>query len=172
MRFALLSALVLAMTSCAGAPSSYSVVIDGFTPEQTMVVVEACRTWERAVADPSRLRLFINVDMPCDLGHDDAICVLPTTMAEIAEGNGVERFGVTYHRRQDVQPQATVDPLGSLIYVATDTGDVKQTSEHELGHALGLVHTGPGTLMAPYVQEAARDVTPADVEQFLKVHGD
>lgn len=171
MRFPLLPALVLTIVSCGGTPSSYSVMIDGFTPEQASTVVEACRIWEHAVADPSRLRLFVNIGEPCDLSHDDAICVFPTTMAKIAEANGAERFGVTYHRLHDVQPQGTIDPMGSVIYVATDTGDVKQTSEHELGHALGLVHTGPGTVMAPYVQEAARNVTPADVGQFMKVHG-
>ncbi len=37
---------------------------------------------------------------------------------------------------------------------------------HELGHAMGLLHTGPGTLMYPYYEGAAHVVTPADVEQW------
>jgi predicted Zn-dependent protease len=71
-----------------------------------------------------------------------------------------------------VEPVAAIDPMGSMIWIATDTNDFKQTAEHELGHAFGLVHTGAGTVMAPYVEIAAPDVTAADVRQFLKVHGD
>jgi hypothetical protein len=160
------------MISCSGLPTSYAVTIEGFTDEQAKVVVEACRIWESSVADPARLRLFVNVNVPCDMGHDDAICIDASSTAELKDDPKFERYGVTYHRRRDVQPQASIDPMGSMIFLATDTNDLRQTAEHELGHALGLVHTGPGTVMAPEVQEAAPDVTDADVAQFLKVHGD
>jgi hypothetical protein len=42
---------------------------------------------------------------------------------------------------------------------------------HELGHAMGLLHTGPGTLMYPYASGGAMTVTPADVAQWYAVRG-
>ncbi len=42
---------------------------------------------------------------------------------------------------------------------------------HEMGHALGLSHDVPGTLMFPYFNGGALTVTPADVAQWHKVHG-
>jgi hypothetical protein len=42
---------------------------------------------------------------------------------------------------------------------------------HEMGHALGLVHTGPGTVMCASFQCAAKTVTAADVAQYELVRG-
>jgi hypothetical protein len=40
---------------------------------------------------------------------------------------------------------------------------------HELGHGMGLIHTGPGTVMCRYVQCDADGVTPADYQQWLDI---
>lgn len=40
---------------------------------------------------------------------------------------------------------------------------------HEMGHAMGLLHHGPGTLMYPYSDQGSLTVTPDDVEQWKAV---
>ena len=46
-----------------------------------------------------------------------------------------------------------------------------QTVAHEIGHAVGLKHMGPGQLMAADVPDQAHTVTAADVAQFWAVRG-
>jgi hypothetical protein len=45
----------------------------------------------------------------------------------------------------------------------------EQTTAHEMGHAMGLVHSPSGELMAADVSDQAHAVTPADVAQFWAV---
>jgi hypothetical protein len=40
---------------------------------------------------------------------------------------------------------------------------------HEMGHAMGLLHTGPGTLMYPYSDLGSLTVTPTDIAQWRAV---
>ena len=51
--------------------------------------------------------------------------------------------------------------LDQLVAVAT----------HEIGHALGLPHLGPGTLMSPYYNPAVTKPTAADAAEAVKRYG-
>jgi hypothetical protein len=42
---------------------------------------------------------------------------------------------------------------------------------HEMGHSMGLSHTGPGTLMYPYSNGGSWTVTAADATQWRVVRG-
>jgi hypothetical protein len=61
----------------------------------------------------------------------------------------------------------------SVMMVATDvTPDQRAWAyKHELGHAIGLFHTGIGTLMYPEYAGASHNVTAADVAQYRMVRG-
>lgn len=42
---------------------------------------------------------------------------------------------------------------------------------HEIGHALGIPHLGPGTIMAPYLDASLKGLTPADVAEAVARYG-
>lgn len=42
---------------------------------------------------------------------------------------------------------------------------------HEIGHALGIPHLGPGALMAPYLNLSLTGLTPADVAEAVARYG-
>lgn len=47
--------------------------------------------------------------------------------------------------------------------------DAAKSYKHEIGHALGLSHSSPGTLMAADITQTADHVTAADIAQYWKV---
>ncbi len=53
-----------------------------------------------------------------------------------------------------------------VIYDGLDATTFHQTVMHEIGHAIGLVHTGPGTIMCKDTGCATHEVTCADVQQL------
>jgi hypothetical protein len=66
---------------------------------------------------------------------------------------------------------------GDVWFVEIDLGQIaargynaQEVMAHELGHAMGLVHTGPGTLMCATLVCAAELVMPADVAQWDSRH--
>lgn len=61
----------------------------------------------------------------------------------------------------------------SILMIAMDQSDdmMGYTWRHELGHAMGLLHTGPGTVMHPHFSEAAHVVTNSDIEQWKERRG-
>jgi hypothetical protein len=64
----------------------------------------------------------------------------------------------------------------SEIWLATpdlqayDAAHRQRVIAHELGHAMGLQHTGPGTLMYPAANGGAMTVQPTDAAQWRTVH--
>jgi len=53
-----------------------------------------------------------------------------------------------------------------VIYEGLDLTTFTQTVTHEIGHAIGLVHTGPGTIMCKDSICATLVITCADIQQL------
>jgi hypothetical protein len=165
LRVVMLLATALSSSACVAAPAmAYSVTWDpSFTSDQLDALISGVADWQAAVPG---LRVASSIGS-CASPSSDQVCVHPEHAPPDPAHDVV---GTTYPGDSD---ESTI-----LIYVdrIQATGWeveslIRQTMAHEMGHALGLRHTGRGTLMAPEVPDQAHSVTPADVQQFWAVRG-
>jgi Matrixin len=61
--------------------------------------------------------------------------------------------------------------IGDTVVAGVDNYTFPQTATHEIGHALGLIHTGPGTIMCVYQSCEPIDITCEDLNQYNKLRG-
>lgn len=156
--------IALVLTGCAETPAgSYLVKVDpSFTPTEQAAVFESVDQWRSATP-----ALSIAAELStCDGAPDGRICVRPDHDA----GPGL--LGVT--TREYWTTPSGGEKADTALYVeriARHPGMFVAAAAHELGHAMGLVHTGPGTVMCHDVGEMAMGVTDADAEQWKAVRG-
>lgn len=157
-RVHLLAAASLLVGGCAvevHAPASYRVAVE---PELRDDAVEATwqavQAWQGAIPE---LRLAL-VFAPCAAGDGPTICVGAGDGAS-AEIVG-ETSGIGTELARVKLELANLDALGP------DGASVYLAALHELGHGMGLVHLGPGTVMAPEQHQQTSEPTPDDVAQW------
>jgi len=171
MRGALLLAATFALGGCAGRATEpvetqvagalvvhdpagwrYTVVLDtSLTFDQAENAVVATEMWA-AVPGLS----FDLQSAACTAGDAHTICVQGATN-ETLEKMG---DGVAGSTRRDEAHDGAVVLLGQRLPYAD------RIAAHELGHAMGLVHAGEGTIMCATSGCAALTVEAADVAQF------
>jgi hypothetical protein len=161
----LLLALALTSSACSSKPTmDYDVTVDpAFSPAETDAVIAGVEDWGRSIPE---LQLTYKI-ASCDSPSSCQVCFHPQHDAPDPTHDVV---GSTF--------PGSVDDSTVWIYVdriqATGwdvSSLIEQTTAHEMGHAVGLHHTGPGTLMAADVPDQAHGVTSADVSQFWSVRG-
>jgi predicted Zn-dependent protease len=157
--FTLLTAAVL-LTGCQFKfGSHYQVKIDpNFSADQQDQVFHSIEKWQDV---SSNSVTFNTVIASCNIANDkNEICVHASSQAQINSLSGTDNYsGYT-----------EAEGNNSDVYIPLDTlqpGAIFLTTiEHELGHALGLVHTGKGTVMCASSTCAAPEVTCADIQQY------
>ncbi len=170
--FLSLLAALSALAGCANAPpSAYVVTLDpslGSLAENALVATDE---WRLAV---SALSLTV-VMAPCRLQDDPrgTICVMavPTQPGEASDVEGQTGGGSCGGIGGSSSDRDRCWGIVSVFPPASEHGDAESTRVivHELGHAMGLSHTGPGTVMCHTSVCASLTVMPADVAQWQSV---
>lgn len=151
-------------------PVSYTVSYHNLTAPQQAIVKAALHDWEQATSQTSRPIHFKTLAESEDcipIVESHVICFWDATQAQI--GYLAKQGGLTSNLA-GITNRLTNGSSDILVNVsATSAWALPEVWRHEIGHALGLRHTGPNTLMCDGVECASPQITRADVEQYLKV---
>ena len=159
-------------TSCGGLSNHYDVKIDpSFSPEQRANVAQALYAWTQAVPE---LSFSISMeDCPVTI-KSDQICIINTSLAYVKQREQSDALAFTWTNNVDQNSECyipTDDPISQ------DQAAQVEIITHELGHALGLSHTGPGTIMCVSAWEegtgcGSEFITCQDVGQYKILRGE
>jgi len=120
---------------------------DGFTIDQQGIIINSFLEWEYLT---DKTVSFEPVIIP---EGQHLIHIYPGTIKTLDH-----RAGLT-------------TPYYETIKLATDqiNENFRKTALHEVGHSIGLSHTGQGTIMCATLGCTNLDITCADLEQFCEV---
>ena len=160
----LFTLLVLGCVGWQEGSGHYKVYLDpNFTQDKQVLVKQAVNKWETMVDREVTFRYTNNWKQ-----ENNLITISPGTIESLTNIYGDLNDA---KEGQDVLGETHYEGTSSLIFVAIDMEppNFLETTEHELGHALGLEHSGLGTVMYWSQDGAADEVVCADVQQFCEV---
>lgn len=162
------SLLTVFLSACAAHGESYTLVISpAFTDEYAASITAAARDWERMV--PATF----------DVKRDWCFSRERTTTCVFAEDNA---YFAANAPKGAVGYTSCAGGVDDACFIRLDVewpGDEEQLAGHELGHAMGLPHEGPGTsiettgpvVMAPHMGDAAPRPTCLDAAAWYALRG-
>jgi hypothetical protein len=161
-RLSLLVLPFLAM-GCLPSPSDhYDIYINsGFSDTERSETIAMLRVWEKATPVTFDIHL-VDTEHQCG---DHCYNVEPTTSASLWSRNP-GRIGETYTN--------TGCDCGTILLDTQISNPMERQTmiAHEIGHALDLVHVGPGQLMYPnYGPGQPSKITCGDQEQYASLRG-
>jgi hypothetical protein len=150
---------------CAGSPrypDAVTVYVDPAFSDGGVGEVQEYLDWASAtgaiITPVIENRACSDADFGCASIH-------PETLDWIHANCNQQDAGCTIWHR-DLRGQWMYTGWANVYVQDSAEGGTAQTRLHEMGHSLGLVHTGAGTLMCKDSLCAAETITAADVEQY------
>lgn len=139
----------------------YAIVINGMNVDQAAIVMSVADEWQTTTE--GFITFYGAPSGAFASGTNVTITIngMPSAQIQHQDGEGVLGYEVAVGEDSTIQLPNDA-PFASLL---------AETARHELGHALGLKHTGPGTIMCADIQCAAGSITCADVQQLATVWG-
>ena len=135
---------------------SYTVYISpDLTPAHAIEVMHGMDSWQEMSAGMITFTPVVS-DHQCVMTGE--ICVRPVTYDL---GNG--KVGYTDRSAEDAS--------NIVLDESVPDEEFHPLVRHELGHALGLNHTGPGTVMCGDYYCGSKDVTCADAQYAMSLRG-
>lgn len=156
---------LLALVGCKVWPDNYDVYISpAATKDDENIVRAAAYGWMQAV--PVTFNIKVE-DHNCAVGADTAICVEFGTAHDLRAWSG---------KPGELGRDINFVGGGSYVSLASDVLEPTPIryvvcAMHEFGHAMGLMHTGKGTLMAPQYSDASHTLTCTDIQQWYSLRG-
>ncbi len=128
----------------------YHLKIDAtFSDDQRQAIVDAATEWQKSSGD------YVTFDVD-PRAPDDVISFESKSWFTMSrEFDGSLGESIFHGQSTDI---VILDGLEGITFL--------QTVTHEIGHAIGLVHTGPGTIMCKDSMCATTEVTCADLQQL------
>lgn len=142
----------------------YHIYISQAFPEKVLPTLRAAiDQWHNRLYDLVEFKVANEYDTCLD--GDYNICIEPATPSELHEQAGSTFYNLLTHN--STIKLSTANYLGLVNWEEC----TRMTTLHEIGHSLGLRHSGRGTIMAPNGDDAARDITDEDVRNYLRLRG-
>jgi hypothetical protein len=150
MKAFLIMILALLLGACARHPNEYTVSISPhFTADETQAIIAGLDYWRANV--PVTFHVLISECQPH--AGSDRFCFVPMHTGEHDTHPGITRIDIY--------------DASATIMIDVDRAKYMQfMSRHEAGHAMGLGHSSPGTVMCWSRQCASMTVTPEDAWQW------
>lgn len=163
---AILLAIIVGCSWQINPTHKYQIAIDlsQFNGEQAATIMDAANDWQLATGNYIMFFSSINYQPIWTDQTDNVINVTGKPAKQIeSENGGAVGF-------------CTWDGKNVILATDVDLHFLKRLSLHEFGHAIGLQHTGPGTIMYPWIAcDDANDdcvnqkITCTDVSQLCFV---
>lgn len=145
---------------------------DGFTPAEQQAIQDAVTAWMRLTGyDYSTMYIAVQPG-GCGTAMEqqaNTTCVHPGWASDEDAFEPGETYKHGWNGQSDIflPPTAPYDSGDS----AADLARFTQVAAHEIGHAMGLLHTQPGTVMFHGAEKAAMLPTCDDLAQYLSIRG-